>query len=67
MGITERLIEYIENNNISIKKLSQQTKIPITKLRRGGKRPLTAEELCILCTILHLRPEDFYEKQIKQN
>ncbi len=67
MGITERLIEYMGNNNISLEKISQQTKIPITKLKRGGKRSLTAEELCILCTILHIRPEDFYEKQIKQN
>ncbi len=34
MGITERLIEYMENNNISLEKISQQTKIPITKLKR---------------------------------
>lgn len=64
MGITERLIDYMEKEGISPETVAEQANISLAKLRRESKRSLNASELCQLCSVLQVQPEDFYEKKM---
>lgn len=66
MKMTKRLIDYIKKEHLSFEIISNLTGISLEKLQSDGKIPLDASELCILCDLLHIKPEDFYEKQINK-
>lgn len=57
-GVTEFFIKYFEDNKIEKRWISEKTGIPESKLERGYKKALTAEEFLYLCAFLSIRPED---------
>lgn len=63
--VTEYMIKYLREQEISIFLLSEQTKIPKEKLCPGYQEPLLADEFLRLCVALHLSPEKI-SKDIKE-
>lgn len=59
LDITNKIMEYIETNNISIEQIARDTQISSRKLRRETKERLMATEFLRLCQYLNVRPEDF--------
>lgn len=55
--VTEYMIRYIHENQISIRQISEKTGISEEKLKSGYKEPLLADEFLELCVALDLRPE----------
>lgn len=57
LGISEKIVKYIENNHISVAQVVHDTGIPEEKLS-SGEQPLTATEFLEICSYLNLRPEE---------
>ena len=58
-NVTEKITEYIINNNIDVKDLSRNLEISEEKLMFLDKVNLTAEEFLNICSYLHIKPERF--------
>ena len=62
--VTDYIISYISDHQISGEQIAKDTGVPIEKLRTGYTEPLLAEEFLELCLYLKLKPEDI-TRQIK--
>ena len=56
-NVSEKLVEYIKQNNISIEQISKDTGVSGFKLSKTDVG-FTASEFLELCSYLHLKPED---------
>ncbi len=65
-AVTDYFLEYFEKNRIDIKEISEKTGIKISKLSKGYKTALTAEEFLSLCFLLQIQPEEI-SRSIKEN
>lgn len=59
--VTDKMIKYLLEHNISISEISEKTGVPEEKLKPGYSEALFAGEFLELCMMLRIRPEDFYE------
>ena len=57
--VTEKMIDYIVKNNISIEQTSKDTQISASKLRGETRDRLMAAEFLRLCQYLGVQPQDF--------
>ena len=58
ISTTKKLINYIQENQISIKQTSLDVGISEEKLRGESEESLTAVEFLDLCSYLGIRPEE---------
>lgn len=55
--VTDYMIKYLEETDISPEQVSNETGIPIEKLRRDYTVSLASDEFLELCVYLQIRPE----------
>lgn len=60
MSVSEKVINYIKLNNISVSRIAKDTGIEEEKLL-GDKLPFNATEFLELCFYLNVNPEEFRE------
>ncbi len=58
-NITESVVQYLHNSNISIAQTASDLGISEDKLRICNDTRLDASEFLALCQYLNMRPEDF--------
>ena len=57
MGITERIINYIEKNSLSIEVIADKTGVNVDLLSNKNKRKLNATEMLEICNYLDIDPK----------
>lgn len=56
-NVSKKIAEYIEENELSVRKIADDTGVSEEKLLNKS-RPLNATEFLEICSYLNLRPED---------
>lgn len=56
--VTDYMILYLKENQISRERIAAELAIPENKLRDGYEEPLLADEFLRLCARLHIKPEE---------
>lgn len=66
MNATNALGEYVKENKVAVRKISESTGISYRKLQSSlkahGTRKLRAEEFLKVCFFLKIDPYEFYEE-----
>ena len=58
MDITKIIAGYIFDNNLTVSQISLDTGIESDKLMPDSKMKLSSQELLVLCSYLHIKPEE---------
>lgn len=58
MDITKIIAGYIFDNNLTVSQISLDTGIESDKLMPDSKMELSSQELLVLCSYLHIKPEE---------
>ena len=59
MNITKTIAGYISDNHLTVSQISRDTGIEPVKLMPDTTKRLSSQELLVLCSYLHVKPEEF--------
>lgn len=66
MRLHEKIRNYINENNMTIKEVGEKTSIEIKRFYRilSGNSKMTADEFEEICKVLNVNPEIFFNKNV---
>lgn len=64
MDMKNKIIAYIEAQNISKIHMAQELHMSLDKFERGNEVGWTAEDLLKICVYIQVEPEQFYERKL---
>ncbi len=64
MELKNRIIEHMKVYGFDVKKVSEDTGISIERLTKETDADIDADDLCVLCVYLNVKPEELYIKKI---
>ena len=63
MELKNKIIDYINLRGLDIARVASDTGISIDCLNKESRVNIDADELCVLCVYLDVKPEDLYNKK----
>lgn len=63
MSITNTIARYISDNHLTVSQITKDTGINPDKLSTDTNMILSSQELLILCSYLHIKPEELLENK----
>lgn len=58
INITKIIAGYISDNHLTVSQISLDTGIEMNKLMPDSQKKLSSQELLVLCSYLHIKPEE---------
>ena len=63
MDMKNKILAYIESQQLSKAHIAQELHMNLDKFERGNQVDWSAEELLKICVYIQVEPEQFYEKK----
>lgn len=63
MELKNKIIDYISLRGLDVARVASDTGVSIVSLTKGSGVDIDADELCVLCVYLDVKPEDLYNKK----
>ena len=64
MDMKNKIIAYIESQQLSKVHMAQELHMSLEKFERGNQVDWSAEELLKICVYMQVNPEQFYKKKL---
>ena len=64
MDMKNKIIAYIESQQLSKVHMAQELHMNLDKFERGNQVDWSAEELLKICVYMQVNPEQFYKKKL---